>query len=119
MKEFLKKYGTHAASMVIHPVAEELRFRSEDAAELEGAKMLELAGEASAVARDLQDAMENFSGGTRAAYKCFGPFTRGKGGKVCVHGWSCGHSLSADEAARTDALTNAGLIPRQSIEPIE
>lgn len=119
MKEFLKKYGTHAASMVIQRLAEELRFRSEDAAEIEGAKMLELAGEAGTVAQDLQEAMETFSRGTRAVYKCFGPFTHGKGGKVCVHGWSCGHSLSADEAARTDALTNAGLIPRQTIEPIE
>lgn len=53
-------------------------------------------------------------------YSCHGPFTYGTGNAVCVHGWNTPHTLSSEDAQKTDQLTNAGLLPaRQTIEKVE
>jgi hypothetical protein len=57
---------------------------------------------------------------SRRDYICSGPFCYGSANRVCVHGWNIGHTLSEEEAQKTDHLTNCGLLPeRQRIEKIE
>jgi hypothetical protein len=53
-------------------------------------------------------------------YSCNGPFCYGHGNAVCIHGWNLSHTLSEEEAQKTDALTNCGLLPAgQSVEKID